>query len=95
MYDDSCLLRCVLVPTAELYTIGKYLNWNLKNISYMPILAKGNFSKSPVGAYTWCTGEVWYVLGFPSGKVCCDPKSRAVHFWEVSELEFKNMSHMY
>ena len=32
---------------------------------------------------------------FPSGEVCFGPKSRVVHLWEVSELEFKNMSHMY
>ena len=30
MYIDSHLERCVLVQTAELYTPGKYLNWNLK-----------------------------------------------------------------
>ena len=30
MYIDSHLEWCVLVPTAELYTSGKYLNWNLK-----------------------------------------------------------------
>ena len=32
MYIDSHLERCVLVHTAELYTSGKYLNWNFKNI---------------------------------------------------------------
>ena len=37
------------------------LGWNLKNISYRPVLAMGNFSKSPVRAYTRCTGKVWYV----------------------------------
>ena len=95
MYDDSHSERCVLVPTTELYTIGKYLYWYLKNITYRPILAMGNFSKSPVRAYASCTGEVWYVHWFSSGKVCSGPKSRAAHLWEVSELEFKNMSHMY
>ena len=54
-----------------------------------------NFSKSPVGPYTRCTGQIWYVHRFPPGKVCVGPNSRAVHPWEVSELEFKNMSHMY
>ena len=31
MYDDSHPDRCALVQTAELYTTGKCLNWNLKN----------------------------------------------------------------
>ena len=51
MYIDSHLERYVLVKTAELYTPGKYLNWNLKFITCGPILARENFSKSPVGPY--------------------------------------------
>ena len=29
MYIDSHLERCLLVQTAELYSPGKYVNWNL------------------------------------------------------------------
>ena len=29
VYIDSHLERCVLVQTAELYSPGKYVNWNL------------------------------------------------------------------
>ena len=61
MYIDSHLERCVLIQTAGLYTAGKYLNWNFKNLYYRPTLAMENFSKSPVGAYTRCTGKVWCV----------------------------------
>ena len=39
MYIDSHLERCVLVQAAELYTSGKYLNWNFKNLYYGPTLA--------------------------------------------------------
>ena len=58
LYIDSHLERCVLVQTAELYTSGNYLNWNFKNLYYRPTLDMENFSKSPVGAYTRCTGKV-------------------------------------
>ena len=61
MYIDSHLESCVLVQTAELYTSGKHQNWNFKNLYYRPTLAMENVSKSPVGAYTRCTGKVWCV----------------------------------
>ena len=66
MYIDSHLERCALVQKAELYTFGKYLNWNLKicpicTVWEIAIIAIENFSKSPVGEYTKCTDKVWYV----------------------------------
>ena len=44
IYIDSHLERCVLIQKAELYTSGKYQNWNFKNISYRPTLAMEDFS---------------------------------------------------
>ena len=46
MYIDYHLERCVLVQTAELYSPGKYLNWNLNSVNGGPMLAMENFSKS-------------------------------------------------
>ena len=84
-----------MIQKAEQYTSGKYLNWNLKLcpiciVWEIAIIAIENFQSHP-------TGKVWYVHRFPSGKVCFGRKSRVVHHVhrEVSELEFKNMSHMY
>ena len=46
MYIDSHLERCLLVQTAELYSPGKYLNWNLNFFNGGPMLAMENSSKS-------------------------------------------------
>ena len=59
MYIDFHLERCVLVRTSELYTSGKYLNWNLKIcpiciVWEIAIIANENCSKRR-------TGEIWYV----------------------------------
>ena len=61
MYIDSHLERCVLVQTVELYSPGKYVNWNLNFFNGGPMLAMENSSKSPVRPYTSCTGQIWYV----------------------------------
>ena len=45
MSIDSHLERCVLVPTAELYSPGKYVNWNLCIFNGKPMIAMENFSK--------------------------------------------------
>ena len=45
MYIDSHLERCVLVQTAELYSPGKYVNWNFNFFNGGPMLAKENSSK--------------------------------------------------
>ena len=89
MYIDSHLERCVLVLTAELYSPGKYVNWNFNFFNGGPMLAMENSSKSPVRSYRNCRGQVWYVHWFPSWKVCFGPNSRAVQSWEVCELEFQ------
>ena len=88
MYIGSHLERCVLVQTAELYSPGKYENWNFNFFNGNPMLAMENYSKSTVRRYRSCTGQVWYVHWFPSWKVCFGPNSRAVQSWEVCELEF-------
>ena len=51
MYIDSHLERCVLVQTAELYSPGKYVNWNLSFFNGGPMLAMENSSKSPHELY--------------------------------------------
>ena len=61
--------------------------WTFINVG--PMLVMENFSKSPVRPYTSCTGQLWNVHRFPSGKVCFGLNSRAVQHWQVSELEFK------
>ena len=61
MYIDSHLVRCLLVQTAELYSPGKYVNWNLSFFNGKPMIAMENFSKFPVRPYRNCTGQVWYV----------------------------------
>ena len=43
MSIDSHLERCLLVQTAELYSPGKYVNWNLIFVWEIPILAMENF----------------------------------------------------
>ena len=50
MSIDSHLERCLLVQTAELYSPGKYVNWNLSFFNGKPI-SYGEFSK-------WVTGTV-------------------------------------
>ena len=46
MSIDSHLERCLLVQTAELYSPGKYANWNLSFVWEMAILRSyGEFSK--------------------------------------------------
>ena len=61
MSIDSHRESCVLVPTASLYSPGKYVNWNLSFFNGDPVLAIGNSSRSPVRPYKNCTGVVWYV----------------------------------
>ena len=43
MYIDSHLERCLLVQTAELYSPGKYVNWNLSFFNGKPMIAMENF----------------------------------------------------
>ena len=87
MYIDSHLERCILIQKGELYTSGKYLNWNLK---LCPICIVSEIAKIAVEIFqSHPTGEVWCKHRFPSGEVCFGPKSRVVHLREVSELGFK------
>ena len=39
------LIQCLLVQTAELYSPGKYVNWNLSIFNGKPMIAMENFSK--------------------------------------------------
>ena len=45
MSIDSHLERCVLVLTAELYSPGKYVNWNLSFFNGGPMYSYGEFFK--------------------------------------------------
>ena len=45
MYIDSHLERCLFIQTAELYSPGKYVNWNLSFFNGKPMIAMENFSK--------------------------------------------------
>ena len=47
MYIDSHPERCVLVQTAELYSAGKYVNWNLDFFNGGPYVSYGEFFKVP------------------------------------------------
>ena len=86
MSIDSHLERCLLVQTAELYSPGKYVNWNLSFCMGNSYNSYGEFSKWPVRPYRNCTGQVWYVHWFPSWKVSFGPNGRAVQSWEVCML---------
>ena len=43
MSIDSHLERCLLVQTVELYSPGKYVNWNLSFFNGKPMIAMENF----------------------------------------------------
>ena len=45
MYVDSHLERCLLFQTAELYSSGKYVHWNLSFFNGKLMIAMENFSK--------------------------------------------------
>ena len=49
MSIDSHLERCLLVQTAELYSPGKYVNWNLSFFNGKPIIAMENFQSDLYG----------------------------------------------
>ena len=49
MSIDSDLERCLLVQTAELYSPGKYVNWNLSFFIGKPIIAMENFQSDLYG----------------------------------------------
>ena len=38
LYIDTHLERCALVQMARLHTLGKYVNWNFKNIIYRSLI---------------------------------------------------------
>ena len=47
MYIDFHLEICVLIQTAELYSPGKYLNWNLNFFQWRAYVSYGEFFKVP------------------------------------------------
>ena len=49
MSIDSHLERCLLVQTAELYSPGKYVNWNLSFFNGKPMIAMENFQSDLSG----------------------------------------------
>ena len=49
MSIDSHLERCLLVQTAELYSPGKYVNWNLSFFNGKPMIAMENFQSDLYG----------------------------------------------
>ena len=49
MSIDSHLERCLLVQTAELYSSGKYVNWNLSIFNGKPMIAMENFQSDLSG----------------------------------------------
>ena len=46
MSIDSHIERCLLVQTAELYSPGKYVNWNLSFFNGNPMIAMENFQSN-------------------------------------------------
>ena len=50
MHIDYHLQRCVMVQTAELYSPGKYLNWNLNFFQLRACVSYGEFFKVPCTA---------------------------------------------
>ena len=63
MYIGFHFERCVLVPTAELHSPGKYVNWNFNFFNGNPMLAMENSSKSLCGS----TGTVQVKSGMYIG----------------------------
>ena len=63
MSIDCHLERCLLVQTAELYSPGKYVNWNLSFFNGKPMIAMENFQSNLSGrtgtVCHWC--QVKYV----------------------------------
>ena len=49
MSIDSHLERCLFVQTAELYSPGKYVNWNLSFFNGKPMIAMENFQSDLSG----------------------------------------------
>ena len=49
MSIDSHIERCLLVQTAELYSPGKYVNWNLSFFNGKPMIAMENFQSDLSG----------------------------------------------
>ena len=49
MSIDSHLERCLLVQTAELYSSGKYVNWNLSFFNGKSMIAMENFQSDLSG----------------------------------------------
>ena len=49
MSIDSHLERCLLVQTAELYSLVKYVNWNLSFFNGKPMIAMENFQSDLSG----------------------------------------------
>ena len=49
MSIDSHLERCLLVQTAELYSPGKYVTWNLNFFNGKPMIAMENFQSDLYG----------------------------------------------
>ena len=49
MSIDSHLERCLLVQTAELYSPGKYVNWNLRFFKGKPMIAMENIQSDLYG----------------------------------------------
>ena len=49
MSIDSHLERCLLVQTAELYSPGKYVNWNLSFFNGKPMIAMENIQSDLSG----------------------------------------------
>ena len=49
MSIDSHLERCLLVQTAELYSPGKYVIWNLSFFNGKPMIAMENFQSDLSG----------------------------------------------
>ena len=84
MSIDSHLERCLLVQTAELYSPGKYVNWNLSFFNGKPMIAMENFQSDLSGR----TGTVQVKSGIDSHvKVSFGPNGRAVlknSPWEIA-----------
>ena len=83
MSIDSHLERCLLVQTAELYSPGKYVNWNLSFFNGKPMIAMENFQSDLYGR----TGTVQVKSGMSIDshleRCLLVQTARAVQSWEV------------
>ena len=90
MYIDFHLERCVLVQTAELYSPGKYMNWNLiLSIVGLYLFSYGEFFKVTCAAVYELYRSNLICTFIPFLKCVLWSKQHSCTALQVSELEFE------